>query len=102
MADSESGSRRLRKLFELLGECTPNGTVITLHRHDGSYVIRADGMSYVARHLPRIGSPRSRAAQGSPTSSRLIGGSGWAHAAPRLSSCARTRVVVASFAQVIA
>ena len=42
------------KPFELLGEArTPNGTRITFHRHDGSYVIRADGIELMStrRHL---------------------------------------------------
>ena len=42
------------KPFERLGEAkTPNGTVITLYRHDGSYLIRADGVELMStrRHL---------------------------------------------------
>ena len=42
------------KRFERLGEArTPNGTVIALYRHDGSYVIRADGIELMStrRHL---------------------------------------------------
>jgi spermidine synthase len=42
------------KPFERLGEArTPNGTVIALYRHDGSYVIRADGVELMStrRHL---------------------------------------------------
>ena len=42
------------KPFERLGEArTPNGTVLALYRHDGSYVIRADGIELMStrRHL---------------------------------------------------
>lgn len=69
------------KPFERLGEArTPNGTLITLYRHDGSYVIWADGIELMStrRHLSedrlaevacaRLGEvPRARA---------LIGGLG--------------------------
>lgn len=42
------------KPFERLGEArTPNGTLIELYRHDGSYLIRADGVELMTtrRHL---------------------------------------------------
>src|SRR6478672_5898406 len=42
------------KKYERLGEArTPNGTVITLYRHDGAYLIRADGVELMStrRHL---------------------------------------------------
>jgi spermidine synthase len=42
------------KPFERLGEArTPNGTLIELYRHDGSYLIRADGIELMStrRHL---------------------------------------------------
>ena len=42
------------KPFERLGEArTPNGTVIAFYRHDGSYLIRADGVELMStrRHL---------------------------------------------------
>src|SRR5919112_1631655 len=42
------------KPYERLDEArTPNGTVITLYRHDGSYLIRADGVELMStrRHL---------------------------------------------------
>jgi len=42
------------KRFERLGEArTPNGAVIALYRHDGSYLIRADGVELMStrRHL---------------------------------------------------
>jgi spermidine synthase len=42
------------KPFERLGEArTPNGTLLVLSRHDGSYVIRADGIELMStrRHL---------------------------------------------------
>ena len=42
------------KPFERLGEArTPNGTVIALYRHDGAYLIRADGVELMStrRHL---------------------------------------------------
>lgn len=42
------------KPFERLGEArTPNGTVIALYRHDGAYLLRADGVELMStrRHL---------------------------------------------------
>ena len=45
---------RAMKPLERLGEaCTPNGTVIALFRHDGAYLIRADGVELMStrRHL---------------------------------------------------
>ncbi|MEJ7758300.1 MAG: hypothetical protein WKF55_01780 [Gemmatimonadaceae bacterium] len=37
------------KPFERLGEArTPNGTLITLYRHDGAYLIRADGVELMS------------------------------------------------------
>ena len=42
------------KPHEKLGEArTPNGTVLTLYRHDGAYLIRADGIELMStrRHL---------------------------------------------------
>jgi len=42
------------KPYERLGEArTPNGTVIALYRHDGAYLIRADGVELMStrRHL---------------------------------------------------
>ena len=42
------------KRIERLGEArTPNGTLIELHRHDGAYLIRADGVELMStrRHL---------------------------------------------------
>ena len=42
------------KPLERLGEArTPNGTVLTLYRHDGAYLIRADGVELMStrRHL---------------------------------------------------
>ena len=42
------------KPHERLGEArTPNGTLITLYRHDGAYLIRADGVELMStrRHL---------------------------------------------------
>jgi spermidine synthase len=42
------------KPLERLGEArTPNGTLITLYRHDGAYLIRADGVELMStrRHL---------------------------------------------------
>jgi spermidine synthase len=37
------------KRFERLGEATtPNGTVIALYRHDGAYLIRADGVELMS------------------------------------------------------
>ena len=42
------------KPYEKLGECrTPSGTTLTLYRHDGAYLIRADGVELMStrRHL---------------------------------------------------
>lgn len=42
------------KPYERLGEATtPNGTVLALYRHDGAYLIRADGVELMStrRHL---------------------------------------------------
>ena len=42
------------KPYEKLGEArTPNGTVLALYRHDGAYLIRADGVELMStrRHL---------------------------------------------------
>ena len=42
------------KRYERLGEArTPNGTLIALYRHDGAYLIRADGVELMStrRHL---------------------------------------------------
>src|SRR4249919_1554295 len=42
------------KPFERLAEArTPNGTLIALYRHDGAYLIRADGVELMStrRHL---------------------------------------------------
>lgn len=42
------------KPYERLGEArTPNGTVLTLYRHDGAFLIRADGVELMStrRHL---------------------------------------------------
>jgi spermidine synthase len=42
------------KRFERLGQArTPNGTVLDLYRHDGAYLIRADGVELMStrRHL---------------------------------------------------
>ena len=42
------------KPFERLGQArTPNGTVIALYRHDGAYLLRADGVELMStrRHL---------------------------------------------------
>src|SRR4051812_50014509 len=42
------------KPYERLGEArTPNGSVLSLYRHDGAYLIRADGVELMStrRHL---------------------------------------------------
>lgn len=69
------------KPFELLGEArTPNGTVITLHRHDGSYVIRADGIELMStrRHLSedRLAEVACAPLREVPRARVLIGGLG--------------------------
>jgi spermidine synthase len=46
--------RSTMKRYERLGEArTPNGTVLALYRHDGAYLIRADGIELMStrRHL---------------------------------------------------
>ena len=69
------------KPFERLGEArTPNGTVITLYRHDGSYVIRADGIELMStrRHLSedRLAEVACAPLRDVPDARVLIGGLG--------------------------
>ena len=46
------------KPLERLGEArTPNGTVITLYRHDGAYLIRADGVGGAQLSADRTAPP---------------------------------------------
>lgn len=69
------------KPFERLGEArTPNGAVLALYRHDGSYVIRVDGIELMStrRHLSEdrlaeVGCARLRDV---PQARVLIGGLG--------------------------
>src|SRR6186713_2280673 len=45
------------KPYERLGEArTPDGTLLTLYRHDGAYLIRADGVELMStrRHLSEV------------------------------------------------
>jgi spermidine synthase len=69
------------KRFERLGEArTPNGTLISLYRHDGSYVIWADGIELMStrRHLSedRLAEVACAALHEVPSARVLIGGLG--------------------------
>jgi spermidine synthase len=69
------------KPFERLEEArTPNGTVITLFRHDGSYVIWADGIELMStrRHLSedRLAEVACTSLHDVPRARVLIGGLG--------------------------
>jgi spermidine synthase len=69
------------KPFERLGEArTPNGTVLTLYRHDGSYVIWADGIELMStrRHLSedRLAEVACAPIRALPKARVLIGGLG--------------------------
>jgi spermidine synthase len=69
------------KRFERLGEAkTPNGTVITLFRHDGAYLLRADGVELMSsrRHLSedRLAEVACAPLHDTPRARVLIGGLG--------------------------
>ena len=69
------------KPYEKLGECrTPNGTVLALYRHDGAYLIRADGVELMStrRHLSedRLAEVACRPLKETPGARVLIGGLG--------------------------
>src|SRR3982751_3147076 len=69
------------KRHERLGEArTPNGTLIELHRHDGAYLIRADGVELMStrRHLSedRLAEVAWAPLQAAPQARVLIGGLG--------------------------
>jgi spermidine synthase len=69
------------KRFELLGEArTPNGTLIALYRHDGAYLLRADGVELMStrRHLSedRLAEVACAPLQAVPRARVLIGGLG--------------------------
>jgi spermidine synthase len=69
------------KPFERLGEArTPNGTLIELYRHDGSYLIRADGIELMTsrRHLSedRLAEVACAPLRETPGARVLIGGLG--------------------------
>ena len=69
------------KPLERLGEArTPNGTVIALYRHDGAYLIRADGVELMStrRHLSedRLADLACEPLQERPGARVLIGGLG--------------------------
>lgn len=69
------------KPFERLGEArTPNGTVIALYRHDGAYLIRADGVELMSsrRHLSedRLADVACEPVRERPGARVLIGGLG--------------------------
>jgi spermidine synthase len=69
------------KPFEKLGEArTPNGTLIALYRHDGAYLIRADGVELMStrRHLSedRLAEVACGPLQELPRARVLIGGLG--------------------------
>jgi spermidine synthase len=69
------------KPYERLGAArTPNGTVITLYRHDGAYLLRADGVELMStrRHLSedRLAELACAPLTGTPGARVLIGGLG--------------------------
>jgi spermidine synthase len=69
------------KPLERLAEArTPNGTLLTLYRHDGAYLIRADGVELMStrRHLSedRLAEVACAPLQETPQSRVLIGGLG--------------------------
>ena len=69
------------KPLERLGEArTPNGTLIALYRHDGAYVIRADGIELMStrRHLSedRLAEVACAPYRDTPGARVLIGGLG--------------------------
>ena len=69
------------KPYERLGEArTPNGTVIALYRHDGAYLIRADGVELMStrRHLSedRLAEVACAPLRDTPRARVLIGGLG--------------------------
>jgi spermidine synthase len=69
------------KPYEKLGECrTPNGTVLALYRHDGAYLIRADGVELMStrRHLSedRLAEVACRPLKNKSGARVLIGGLG--------------------------
>jgi spermidine synthase len=69
------------KPLERLGEArTPNGTVIALYRHDGAYLIRADGVELMStrRHLSedRLAEVACAPLRDTPGMRVLIGGLG--------------------------
>jgi spermidine synthase len=69
------------KPYERLGEArTPNGTVLALYRHDGAYLIRADGVELMStrRHLSedRLAEVACARLADVPNARVLIGGLG--------------------------
>src|SRR6476469_853354 len=69
------------KRYERLGEArTPNGTVITLYRHDGAYLIRADGVELMStrrhRSEDRLAEVACAPLRDVPRARVLIGGLG--------------------------
>ena len=69
------------KPYERLGEArTPNGTVLALYRHDGAYLIRADGVELMStrRHLSedRLADVACEPLRDRPAARALIGGLG--------------------------
>jgi len=69
------------KPYERLGEArTPNGSVLALYRHDGAYLIRADGVELMStrRHLSedRLAEVACAPLQHTPNARVLIGGLG--------------------------
>ena len=69
------------KPYERLGEArTPNGTVLALYRHDGAYLIRADGVELMStrRHLSedRLADVACEPVRERPGARVLIGGLG--------------------------
>ncbi len=100
----------MMKPYERLGEArTPNGTVIALYRHDGAYLIRADGVELMStrRHLSedRLAEIACGPLREIPRARVLIGGLGLGftlRAALRLLRADAEVVVAELLAEVIA
>lgn len=81
MAIHPPAADRAVKPYEQLGEArTPNGTLIALYRHDGAYLIRADGVELMStrRHLSedRLAEVACAPLRNIPQARVLIGGLG--------------------------
>jgi spermidine synthase len=94
---------RMKPLERLGGARTPNGTLIALFRHDGAYVIRADGIELMStrRHLSedRLAEVACAPYRDTPGARVLIGGLGLGFTMRAALGALRTdaEVVVAEF-----